>query len=80
MAGGNWTSQNKVRPGVYIRFRSAAQNALSVGDRGVVAICEPMNWGPTAVVTPIGAGDDVTSLTGYDMYDSHNRFLQETKL
>ena len=77
MAGGNWTSQNKVRPGVYIRFRSATQNALSIGDRGVVAICEPLDWGPTAVVTSISASDDVTNITGYDMYDSHNRFLQE---
>ena len=77
MAGGTWNSQNKVRPGVYIRFRSASQGSLSVGDRGVVAICEPLDWGPTAAVNVIEAGDDVTNLTGYNMLDAKNRFLQE---
>ena len=44
MAGGTWSSQNKVRPGVYIRFRSAAVAGLTVGERGVVAIAEPLSW------------------------------------
>lgn len=48
MAGGTWTTQNKIRPGVYIRFRSAQNTALTVGERGVVTICEPLSWGPVA--------------------------------
>ena len=46
MAGGTWDTQNKVRPGVYIRFTSGQGMSLTVGDRGTVAICEPMSWGP----------------------------------
>lgn len=46
--GGTWTGQNKIRPGVYIRFRSTGSTGLTAGDRGTVTICEPMSWGPWA--------------------------------
>ena len=59
MPGGTWTTQNKVRPGVYIRFQSTAQNNLTIGERGVVAICEPMSWGPVGQVMTVEAGADV---------------------
>lgn len=36
--GGNFTSQNKVLPGSYINFVSAARAAASVSDRGIVAV------------------------------------------
>lgn len=77
MAGGTFESQNKVRPGVYIRFKTASAQGITLGERGTVAICEPLSWGPVAQVITIEAGDDVTGITGYDMTDSHNRFLQE---
>lgn len=34
MSGGTWTTQNKVLPGVYIRFKSAGGAGLTVSDRG----------------------------------------------
>lgn len=77
MAGGTWDSQNKVRAGVYIRFKSASYAGLAFGNRGVVAICEPLSWGPVATVQSIEAGDNVVNITGYDVSDTHNRFLQE---
>lgn len=77
MAGGTWSSQNKIRPGVYIRFRSSAGLGLTVGSRGVATICEPMSWGPVAQVMEIEAGMDMTPYTGYDMTNVKNRFLQE---
>ena len=40
-AGGTFTVQNKVRPGVYFRFRSKNKQDLTVGDRGIAALCEP---------------------------------------
>ena len=43
MAGGTWTNQNKIRPGVYIRFTSDRGLGLTVSDRGVVAIAEAMS-------------------------------------
>ena len=77
MAGGTWSSQNKERPGVYIRFKSKDGLALTVGDRGTVAICEPLSWGPETQVMEIEAGADMTPYTGYDITNSKNRFLNE---
>lgn len=62
MAGGTWISQNKIRPGVYIRFQSTENLSLNASDRGVVTICEPLSWGPVAQVMEIEAGADMTAL------------------
>lgn len=77
MAGGSWTSQNKVLPGVYIRFKTGSTLGLTVGERGVVTICEPMSWGPVAQVTPVTLTTDMTPITGYDITAPQNQFLQE---
>lgn len=77
MAGGTWIAQNKVRPGVYIRFKSAAASNMQAGDRGIVAICEPLSWGPIGQIIEVDPNTDLKALTGYDITDSHNRFLAE---
>lgn len=77
MAGGTWTSQNKIRPGVYIRFKSSAASGLTVGERGVVTICEPLSWGPVAQVMEVSADADMRQYTGYDITSAKNRFLAE---
>ena len=43
MAGGTFTSENKVRPGVYIRFTSSRSLELTVSDRGTMAIAEALS-------------------------------------
>lgn len=77
MPGGTWTSQNKVRPGVYIRFTSSQGLGLTVGDRGTVAICEPMSWGPVAQVMTVEADADTTPFCGYDITSPNAMFLQQ---
>ncbi len=77
MAGGNWTAQNKVRPGVYINFTSNNDLGLSIGQRGAVAICEPMSWGPVGTVMTVQAGADTTPFCGYAIYTPQGRFLNE---
>ena len=77
MPGGTWTSQNKVLPGVYIRFKTGQATGLTVGERGIVTICEPMSWGPVGQVTPVALTTDMTPITGYDITAPQNRFLQE---
>ena len=77
MAGGTWTTQNKVRPGVYIRFQSAPDANLSIGNRGVAAICEPLSWGPIGQVMTVNAGADTTPFTGYAPTEEGSRFLAE---
>ena len=77
MAGGTWTSQNKKQPGVYINVKSSMAQAVSVGDRGVVAICEPLSWGPEGEIITINVGDDFTPYIGYDSTNSKALFLRE---
>ena len=77
MAGGTWTAQNKVRPGVYIRFRSAAGAGLTPGDRGTATICEALSWGPVGQVMEVEAGADMTAFTGYGITEPQNLFLRE---
>lgn len=76
-AGGTFTVQNKIRPGVYFKFRSKDKQSLTVGDRGVVAIPEPLSWGPEGQVMELDAGADMTPYTGYDLTAPQNRFLTE---
>lgn len=77
MAGGTWTDQNKVRPGVYIRFKTGTNLGLTVGERGVVTICEPLSWGPVGEVMTISNGESMVPYTGYDITNSNNRFIRE---
>lgn len=77
MAGGIWTSQNKVLPGVYINVKSQGNVNASVGTRGVVAIAEPLSWGPTGVVQEITPGESLVPYIGYDVTQPQALFLRE---
>lgn len=46
LGGGTFTSQNKVLPGAYINFVSAAGASPTLSDRGYVAIPLLLDWGP----------------------------------
>lgn len=74
---GTWTSQNKVLPSVYIRFTSDQGLGLTVGERGTVAICEPMSWGPVGQVMTVENGVDTTPFCGYDITSPQAMFLQQ---
>lgn len=77
MAGGTWTSQNKKQPGVYINVKSNMAQSVSVGDRGIVAICEPLSWGPEGEIMTINVDDDFTQYIGYDFTNDKALFLRE---
>lgn len=70
MAGGTWTSQNKVLPGVYINVKTAPASQYTPGERGTVAICEPLSWGPASQILEIEAGADTFDLLGYDLNEA----------
>lgn len=57
MAGGTWTSQNKVRPGAYINFKAVQRGSMVVGDRGVVAIGLPLSWGKEGELIEVLSSD-----------------------
>lgn len=77
MAGGTWTAQNKVRPGIYINFKSRGGSGVSQGTRGIVAIPKALSWGPVGRVTAVGAGEDTRLGTGYAVTEPGARFLRE---
>ena len=76
MAGGTFDSQNKVRAGVYLKFK-AMPVISSPGARGAVAICEQLSWGPNAEVMRITEGSNIQKLTGYPIDHEKNRFIRE---
>ena len=76
MAGGIWTSQNKQLPGVYMNVKSQGSVAPNIGNR-VVAIAEPLSWGPPNVIQEITPGQDVRPFIGYDIASEQAMFLRE---
>ena len=62
--GGNWLSQNKVRPGAYINFKSVPRPSMVVGDRGIGTMALPLTWGATGELIEVHSTDllDGTSL------------------
>jgi len=77
--GGTWTSQNKVRPGAYINFKSVAKPLSKLGTRGIMTMPLAMSWGAT--VTELYSTDllDGTSLAkiGYDAFDVNAQIYRE---
>lgn len=57
LGGGTFISQNKILPGSYINFVSAAKATASLSDRGVVAFPIEMGWGAEGQVISVTAGD-----------------------
>ena len=48
-----------------------------MGSRGIVAIAEPLSWGPTGVVQNIIPGEDLRPYIGYDITNAKAMFLRE---
>lgn len=46
LGGGSFTTQNKVLPGTYINFISAASANTQLSERGIVTMPLEMDWGP----------------------------------
>lgn len=49
LGGGTFTSQNKILPGSYINFVSAARAQALMGERGTVTMGVELNWGPGGI-------------------------------
>lgn len=77
MAGGTWTAQNKVRPGIYINFKTGTTPVAAPGTRGTVAIAKALSWGPVGQVMTINAEDNLTPFVGYAITEPQALFLRE---
>ncbi len=72
LGGGLFTAQNKVLPGTYINFVSAARASEAQSDRGYVAVAMELDWGLDAGVMTVEKKElekDSQAIMGYD-YDS----------
>lgn len=65
MAGGTWSVQNKVRPGVYVNFKSEQRAAGTIGARGIVSLPLALSWGPAKQVIAVESGADTLDVLGY---------------
>ncbi|MEM5816499.1 MAG: phage tail sheath N-terminal beta-sandwich domain-containing protein, partial [Desulfitobacterium hafniense] len=77
MAAGTFTAQNKVRPGVYINFKSEPQAAGTLGERGIVSMPLILSWGEPGKIITIEAGEDVFPKLGYSIMDAQLRLINE---
>ena len=69
LGGGTFITQNKVLPGSYINFVSAARASATLSDRGVVALPIALDWGKEGEVFTITNEDfqkNSMKLLGYD--------------
>ena len=69
LGGGTWVTQNKVLPGAYINFVSAARASASLSDRGIATIPVALDWGALGEVIEVTTADlqrHSTALFGYD--------------
>lgn len=69
LGGGTFTTMNKVLPGSYINFVSAARASANLGDRGTVAIPIVADWGISGKVFTVTQEDfqkESLSIFGYD--------------
>ena len=61
MAGGNWTIQNKVLPGVYTNVVGKGAAEVGAGTRGIVAMPIVLPWLAEKTIVTVQA-DDLTAL------------------
>lgn len=79
MAGGTWIDQNKVRPGVYINYKSAPASLSTMGERGVVAIARQLDWAEKGEFYTIEQPSDCVQL-GYSITDDEMLFIRQILL
>ena len=80
LGGGTYITQNKILPGTYINFVSAARASATLSDRGVVALPIALNWGKEGEVFTITNEDfqkNSMKFFGYDYSASELMPLRE---
>jgi hypothetical protein len=80
LGGGVWLTQNKILPGTYINFISAARASAELGARGIATIPITGDWGALGTVVEVSTGDlqkNSVKLFGYDYTAEALRPLRE---
>lgn len=77
MAGGTWTTQNKILPGFYQNFQTDSANLFRMGERGTMVMPLVLNWGPEEQLVKTQANTDFRTLIGYNIIDSQALLIRE---
>ncbi|WP_144511603.1 phage tail sheath family protein [Bacillus sp. FJAT-22090] len=80
LGGGTFLSQNKVLPGTYHNFISAARAFVNLSDRGYVGLPMALDWGPNGEVFSVTQEDlqkDSRKIFGYDYTDSELKGIRD---
>ncbi|WP_458119792.1 phage tail sheath family protein [Paenibacillus sp. Z6-24] len=77
MAGGTYTTQNKIRPGVYINFVSEGKLPGTLGERGTASLALNLDWGAPKKMFTIVAGDNTLQTLGYDYTSPQMLLIRE---
>lgn len=80
LGGGFFITQNKVLPGSYINFVSAARASVTLSDRGVGAMALELDWGPDNEIFTVENGDfqkDSLKIFGYDYTSAKLKGLRD---
>lgn len=79
MPGGKWETQNKVRPGAYINFKSVPRPMQQVGNRGISTIILDLDWGDNTKLIDVYSDEllDGKSLSkvGFTAFDEESKIL-----
>ena len=72
LGGGTFTMQNKILPGSYINFVSAAKASASLSDRGIATMPLELDWGVDNAIFEVTPGDfqkNSMKIFGYSFTD-----------
>lgn len=80
MAGGSFQSQNKIRPGAYIKFQGVPSTDNIVGSRGIVTMAAPIGWGPEDELIKVTVADlysnKLEKILGFNVYNSKAKLFK----
>lgn len=80
LGGGTFITQNKVLPGAYINFVSAAGASAQLADRGIVTMPLQLDWGVENEIFEVTREDfysDSFKIFGYDCTDAKMKGLRD---
>lgn len=83
LGGGTFIVQNKVLPGAYINFVSAANASATLSDRGIAAIGVDLGWEFSDEILELSSADfqkNSMSILGCDYTDEKLKYLREVFL
>lgn len=67
MAGGNWETQNKVRPGAYVNFKTNDPEQRGLDAKGTVAIPLKFDWGESGKFIKVSPNTKFKEVFGKDL-------------